>query len=68
MVAGKPGQSGEELERQLFIVRKLIERRKAAQMGAAAEDFYVCTLSSRTIVYKVRGWGCVAGAVGFVLG
>lgn len=53
-ISGKPGQTGDELERQLFIVRKLIERAKTAAMGAAAEDFYVCTLSNRTIVYKVR--------------
>lgn len=53
-IQGKPGQTGDELERQLFIVRKLIERAKTAAMGAAAEDFYVCTLSNRTIVYKVR--------------
>jgi glutamate synthase (ferredoxin) len=53
-INGKPGQTGDDLERQLFIVRKLLERAKTAAMGAAAEDFYVCTLSNRTIVYKVR--------------
>jgi glutamate synthase (ferredoxin) len=53
-ISGKPGQTGDELERQLFIVRKLIERAKVAAMGAAESDFYVCTLSNRTIVYKVR--------------
>jgi glutamate synthase (ferredoxin) len=52
-ISGKPGQTGDELERQLFIVRKLIERAKAAAMGAAESDFYVCSLSNRTIVYKV---------------
>lgn len=53
LIEGKPGQTGDELERQLFIVRKLVEKAKAAAMGAAAEDFYLCTLSNRTIVYKV---------------
>jgi len=52
VVQGKPGQTGDDLERQLFIVRKLIERAKTAAMGEAAPDFYVCTLSNRTIVYK----------------
>jgi hypothetical protein len=64
MVQGKPGQVGDELERQLFIVRKLVERAALAAMGAAAEDFYVCTLSNRTIVYKVRvGWRCGLGGL-----
>ena len=47
------GAAGADLERELFIVRKLIEREKAA-LGAAADDFYVCSLSNRTIVYKAR--------------
>lgn len=51
-IEGKPGQTGDDLERELFIVRKLVEKAKAAQMGDAASDFYLCTLSNRTIVYK----------------
>jgi len=51
-VEGKPGQTGDDLERELFIARKLVERAKAAAMGEAAADFYICTLSNRTIVYK----------------
>jgi glutamate synthase domain-containing protein 1 len=47
------GATGADLERELFIVRKLIERERAA-LGAAADDFYVCSLSNRTIVYKAR--------------
>lgn len=46
------GAVGDELERELFMVRKLVEREKAS-LGAAADDFYVCSLSNRTIVYKV---------------
>lgn len=42
---------GDELERKLYIVRKCIER-KATQLGFSAEDFYIPSLSSRTIVYK----------------
>ena len=47
------GATGADLERELFIVRKLIERERAA-LGAAADDFYICSLSNRTIVYKAR--------------
>lgn len=47
------GATGAELERDLFIVRKLVERERVA-LGDAAEDFYVCSLSNRTVVYKVR--------------
>ncbi|WP_144427545.1 glutamate synthase-related protein [Nostoc piscinale] len=47
--------SGDELERQLYIARKRIF--KAAK--AVSEDFYICSLSSRTIVYK----GMVRSAV-----
>jgi len=47
------GAMGADLERELFIIRKLIEREKAA-LGDAADDFYICSLSNRTIVYKVR--------------
>jgi len=28
VVEGKPGQTGDELERELFIVRKLVEKEK----------------------------------------
>ncbi|MCC5638084.1 glutamate synthase large subunit [Nostoc sp. CHAB 5844] len=48
-------QTGDELERQLYITRKRIF--KAAK--ATSEDFYICSLSSRTIVYK----GMVRSAV-----
>ncbi|AFY43276.1 glutamate synthase-related protein [Nostoc sp. PCC 7107] len=48
-------KTGDELERQLYIARKRIF--KAAK--AVSEDFYICSLSSRTIVYK----GMVRSAV-----
>ncbi len=40
------------LERRLFMARKRTERRVREQFGAQAEDFYVVSLSSRTICYK----------------
>lgn len=52
-IKSNKGLSGDELERELFIFRKLIEKEKtAANMGDAGTDFYACTLSNRTIVYK----------------
>jgi glutamate synthase (NADPH/NADH) large chain len=42
---------GAELERKLYIVRKSIEK-EAAGRGMSIEQFYVVSLSSRTIVYK----------------
>jgi glutamate synthase (ferredoxin) len=48
-------KSGDELERELYIAR-----RRIMQAGRKiSEDFYVCSLSSRTIVYK----GMVRSAV-----
>lgn len=55
MIEGKAGQLGDELERELYVVRKLIEKEKNAKLPAAqAFDFYICTLSNRTMTYKVR--------------
>eukprot|EP00887_Chlorella_sp_A99_P001969 scaffold18.g1969.t1 len=48
----RPDLSGDELERELFIVRKLVEKAKAAELGDDHFDFYTCTLSNRTITYK----------------
>ncbi|RCJ14776.1 glutamate synthase subunit alpha [Nostoc sp. ATCC 43529] len=48
-------KSGDELERQLYITRRRIE--KAGHN--VSEEFYICSLSSRTIVYK----GMVRSAV-----
>ncbi len=45
------GLSGEALERRLFVVRKRTEHRVRARCGEAA-DFYVPSMSCRTIVYK----------------
>jgi len=43
--------SGEDLERKLYIIRRSIEKR-AAVSGFSIDDFYVSSLSCRTIVYK----------------
>ncbi|MBN2218569.1 MAG: glutamate synthase large subunit [Pirellulales bacterium] len=46
------GLADEMLERRLFVARKRAEHRVRAQWGPAACDFYVCSMSCRTIVYK----------------
>ena len=46
------GREDEDLERRLYVVRKRIERRVAETLGEAAQEFYVPSMSCRTIVYK----------------
>lgn len=47
------GLTGDELERELFFVRKLVEKEKAKAFDTeTAFDFFTCSLSNRTIVYK----------------
>ena len=46
------GLEGEELERRLFVTRKRAEHRVRKQYGDAAGQFYVCSMSCRTVVYK----------------
>jgi glutamate synthase domain-containing protein 2/glutamate synthase domain-containing protein 1/glutamate synthase domain-containing protein 3 len=43
--------SGDELERKLYIIRRSIEKRAAAA-EFSIDDFYISSLSCRTIVYK----------------
>eukprot|EP00798_Chlamydomonas_sp_ICE-L_P001365 gene1365-32729_t len=63
MWEGKEGQVGDELERELFILRKLVEKKKTEVLNAdVASDFYVCTLSNRTMVYKGMLRSVVVGA------
>lgn len=45
------GLEGLALERRLYILRKILEK-KAAESGWPLEDFYIPSFSSRTIVYK----------------
>lgn len=46
-----PNVTGDELERQLYILRKSIEK-KALKHGFDLDHFYISSLSSRTVVYK----------------
>ena len=50
------GEQGNELEREFFILRKLIENERDARFATEKGDpaeFYICTLSNKLIVYKV---------------
>ncbi|MEO6341384.1 MAG: glutamate synthase large subunit, partial [Caulobacteraceae bacterium] len=49
MLAVPPGVSGEDLERALFLCRKRIEKRVLA---ANLTQFYICSLSATSIIYK----------------
>ncbi|MCP4248989.1 MAG: glutamate synthase large subunit, partial [bacterium] len=46
------GLCDEALERRLYLARKWAEQRARAELGEAAADFYVSSMSCRTIVYK----------------
>ncbi len=51
---GRPGnvEAGERFERSLYVCRRTIEKAAAAEPGLAGRIFYVCSMSSRTVVYK----------------
>ena len=46
------GFENEQLERRLYMARRRAERRIDAKLGDIADDFYVASLSCRTICYK----------------
>lgn len=50
---------GDALERQLFLLRRIIGENLSHRPGFPRDDFYICSFSSRTIVYK----GMVRSAV-----
>jgi len=49
---GQDALATEEFERRLYLARKRAERLVSEQFGQEAEDFYVASLSCRTICYK----------------
>ena len=59
LVVSSPEHRGDDLERSLFLARKRIENKIKQDIPAAREDFYFCSFSSQTIVYK----GMVRSAV-----
>jgi len=46
------GLTGEALERMLYMARKRVERLVAETVGPEGEDFYIISMSCRTITYK----------------
>ncbi|HNS19563.1 MAG TPA: glutamate synthase large subunit [Sedimentisphaerales bacterium] len=49
---GADRPTAEEFERRLFLARKRAERLVSDQFGDKAEDFYIASLSCRTVCYK----------------
>ena len=51
---GRPDDvpAGERFERRLYVCRRMIEKTADADPGLEGRIFYICSMSSRTIVYK----------------
>ncbi len=49
MIANTKGASEEEFERELYVCRRRIE---AAVIKSQVADFYICSLSCRSVIYK----------------
>ena len=49
---GAGAEPGDAFERKLFVIRKRIENEAAAEDAPGLDDFYIASLSCRTIVYK----------------
>jgi glutamate synthase (NADPH) large chain len=49
MIANRRGLTGDDLERNLYLVRRRIEKRV---MEDHINSFYICSFSSRSIIYK----------------
>ncbi|CAH9079304.1 unnamed protein product [Cuscuta epithymum] len=45
-------ENADDIERELYICRKLIERAATANSGTWGNELYFCSLSNKTIVYK----------------
>ena len=49
MIAGKPGVSDDQFERDLYVIRRRIEKQVIEE---SLNDFYICSLSCRSVIYK----------------
>jgi glutamate synthase (NADPH/NADH) large chain len=49
LISNAKGVDEEQFERELYVIRRRIEKAVAA---AAVNDFYVCSLSCRSVIYK----------------
>ncbi|MFW5803181.1 MAG: glutamate synthase large subunit [Verrucomicrobiota bacterium] len=52
VMIGRGAISAEDFERKLYVLRRSIEKETAAWTEVDASQFYICSLSSRTLVYK----------------
>ncbi|MDQ2097287.1 MAG: glutamate synthase-related protein [Tychonema bourrellyi B0820] len=52
VIVSSPQLQGDELDRQLFLARRAIGHALSHRPDFTRQDFYSCSLSSRTIVYK----------------
>jgi glutamate synthase (ferredoxin) len=62
LVVGAAGLDSDELERKLYVARKLIESAAASDAALGGDALYFCSLSGRTIVYKGMLRSVVVGA------
>ncbi len=49
---GRGTHGGDAFERKLYVIRRLAEKKVASWLDVDASQFYISSLSSRTIVYK----------------
>lgn len=49
MVANRRGLDEESFERELYLIRRRVEK---AVIAAQVADFYICSLSARSVIYK----------------
>jgi len=49
LIAGKEGMNEVDFERKLFLIRRCIEKEVFSR---AIHDFYICSLSGRSVIYK----------------
>ena len=45
-------EAGDDFERRLYVCRRTVEKRADAELSLKDKIFYVCSMSSRTVVYK----------------
>ena len=45
-------EAGDDFERRLYVCRRTVEKRADAEYSLKGKIFYVCSISSRTVVYK----------------
>ena len=49
MIAGRPGMTSDSFERDLYVIRRRIENQI---LDENLNDFYICSLSCRSVIYK----------------